>query len=711
MKQILAKSGSVKIEDIPAPLLNDDSVLVEVAYSLVSTGTEISGVTSSGKSLVQRAMERPEQVVRMLDHLRKQGVKKTIAKVQGSLTAGIPIGYSCSGFVLQVGKNVKDIHPGQRIACAGAGIANHAEIVVVPRNLAVTVPEACSLQDAASVTLGSIAMQGVRRTDPRLGESVAVIGLGLLGQITSQLLKAAGCRVIGFDLDTRRVTLAKDLGMDHGFCPTETEIEKQVNHLTGGYGVDSVIITASSESDAIVQQAMHITRKKGRVVVVGAVGLGLQRSPFYEKELDFLISTSYGPGRYDERYERKGLDYPYAYIRWTENRNMEAYLRLIAEGKLMLGTILERQVNILDAPAAYEALKSDSEKPLGVLIDYGLQGGSSAEKLNTKVDLKPFKPSGKISVALVGAGGFAKGMHLPNLHELPDMYHLRAVVSSRGSNAKATADQFDADYATTNYQDVLDDETIDMVMICTRHNLHAQMAINAAKAGKAIFLEKPMALNQNELDDLRAVLEDTQVPFMVGFNRRFSHAAQRAKEIITERQNPLMLHYRVNAGYIPPDHWVHTEEGGGRIVGEACHMLDLFQFLVAPAKVVEVVSAALVPSTGHISAEDNRVITLRYSDGSVATLLYTSLGAVELPKEYLEIYSDGKVLALDDFNALRVYGSNVKGWQGQTQNKGQLEELKAFARYLRAEQAAPISLDELVETTRVSLMASRGETR
>jgi predicted dehydrogenase/threonine dehydrogenase-like Zn-dependent dehydrogenase len=708
MKQILVKSGTVIVEDIPAPLVDDDGVLVEVAYSLVSTGTEISGVVSSGKPLVQRALERPEQVVKILGYLRKLGIKKTFAKVQSSVNAGIPLGYSCSGIVIQVGQNIKDIQPGEHVACAGAGLANHAEIVLVPRNLIVKIPDGCDLRDAASVTLGSIAMQGVRRADTRLGETVAVLGLGLLGQITVQLLKASGCRVIGTDLDARRVALAKNLGLDFGFTPAEEDIENQIRHLTAGHGVDVTIITASSESDAIAQQAMTITRKKGRVVVVGAIGLGLKRSPFYEKELDFLISSSYGPGRYDERYEKKGLDYPYAYVRWTENRNMEEYLRLIAAGKLDIQAILEREVNISDAPGAYEALKSDSEAPLGVLIDYGLEAGEGANKLSTKVTLKPFKPSGNINVAVVGAGGFAKGMHLPNLKELSDMYHLRAIVSGRGSSARATAEQFDADYATTNYQDVLDDETIDMVMICTRHNLHAKMATEAARAGKAIFLEKPMALNQSELDDLAAVLEETQVPFMVGFNRRFSPAARRAKEILENRQGPSMVLYRVNAGYIPQDHWVHTEEGGGRIIGEACHMFDLFQYLVTPAKVVEVSSSALAHPAEHISAEDNRVVTVRYSDGSVATLLYTSLGASELPKEYLEIYVDGKVLVVDDFRSLQVYGSSVKGWQGQNQDKGQLEELKAFAHYLRTGYEAPISLDDMIETTKVSLLASLG---
>ena len=334
MRQVFIKSGSAIVDQVPAPLLDQNGVLVEVAYSLISTGTELSGVEQSGKSLVKRALEQPEKVQKVIDHVRDQGIQKTIAKVREQTEGARPTGYSCSGVVIQAGDNVTDLQPGDRVACAGSGVANHAEIVMVPRNLVVKMPDGCNLRDAASVTLGSIAMQGVRRADPRLGEMVAAIGLGLLGQITVQLLKAAGCRVIGFDLDPRRVELAQQLGMEHGLVSGHVDVENEIRHLTGDHGVDATIITAASESDAIVQQAMQITRKKGRVVVVGAVGLGLERSPFYEKELDFLISCSYGPGRYDEQYEEKGLDYPYAYVRWTENRNMQEYLRLIAEGQV-----------------------------------------------------------------------------------------------------------------------------------------------------------------------------------------------------------------------------------------------------------------------------------------------------------------------------------------------------------------------------------------
>ncbi len=705
MRQVLIRRGQVSVENVPAPLVEDGHILVEVAYSLISAGTEISSVESSGKSLIQRALERPDRVLQVIDHLRKQGIQKTVAKVRGQVAGGSPTGYSCSGIVIQVGRGVNGFQPGDRVACAGAGIANHAEIVLVPTNLAVKVPDGCDLKDAASVTLGAIAMQGVRRADPRLGEIVAVIGLGLLGQLTVQLLKVAGCRVIGLDLDARRVALARKLGADHAFHPAEVELATEIRHLTGDHGVDATIITAASSSDAIVQQAMEITRKKGRVVVVGAVGLGLKRSPFYEKEIDFLISCSYGPGRYDQAYEEKGVDYPYAYVRWTENRNMAEYLRLVAEGRVRLDEILEREYDLAQAPEAYAALQTSSERPLGVLLRYPVHTDEAiASKLETKTVLRDRPVNGKVRIAVIGAGNFAKSVHLPNLQKLSDLYHLRAIVSSTGTNALATAQQFGADYATTSYEDVLADPDVDAVLICTRHHLHAQQAMAAARAGKAIFLEKPMALNQAELDELATVLQQTGVPFMVGFNRRFSPAAQRAKEIIADRQNPMMILYRMNAGYLPPDHWTQTEEGGGRIIGEACHIFDLFQYLV-DAPMVEVSATAIAPKTEHVLAGDNVSATLRYEDGSVATLFYTALGAPCLSKEYMELYVDGKVLILDDYKRLTVHGIGLKGWESTIQDKGHYRELFIFAHYVHQSSLSdlPIPLRDLIETTIVSL--------
>jgi predicted dehydrogenase len=431
----------------------------------------------------------------------------------------------------------------------------------------------------------------------------------------------------------------------------------------------------------------------------------LKRSPLYEKEIDFLISCSYGPGRYDQRYERQGLDYPYAYVRWTEKRNMVEYLRLVAESHVVLDSILEREYDLVDAPAAYEELRTAQDKPLGVLLAYGLGDELREHKLTTKVTLKPFESSGEVQVAVVGAGSFAKGVHLPNLQKLSDVYHLRAVVSATGSNAKATAEQFGAEYATTDYQEVLDDGSVDMVLICTRHHLHGPMAIQAAQAGKAVLLEKPMALNQKDLDKLLSVVGDTGVPLTVGFNRRFSPVAKRMKEIVERRQNPLMVLYRVNAGYLPADHWVHGPEGGGRIIGEACHMFDLFNHLV-DAQVEAVVAEPLRPQAEGVSSSDNVSATVRYVDGSVCTLFYTSLGEPGVGKEYLEVYVDGKVLVADDFQSLQLYGLSGKGWRASGPDKGHRQMLECFARSLAGANPWPIPMEQLVSATRVSFFVS-----
>ena len=709
MKQLLIKKGEVVVEDVPSPLVENGSVLVKVNYSLISAGTEMTGVTASGESLLHKALRQPEKVKQVLNMAKAQGLSKTIEQVKGKLdseSSGTPTGYSCSGIVIDVGESIDDIQIGDNVACAGAGYANHAEIVCVPRNLVVKVPDNLGLKEAASATLGSIAMQGVRRANPTFGETIAVIGLGLVGQITAQILKVAGCRVIGIDLARSKVELAKTLGMDYGFIAGESDFTDSVMKCTSGYGADATIITAATESDLPVQQAMEITRKKGKVVVVGAVGLHLKRSPFYEKEIDFLISCSYGPGRYDSSYEEQGIDYPYAYVRWTENRNMQEYFRMLAEGKINFNALISKEYHVTDASEAYRELKESENRPLGVLLRYGSEETLDEPKApdierKIAVNPKPIKKEGVINVAVIGAGGFAQGVHLPNLQKLSDQYNIYAIVTRTGNNAKQLAKKFGANYCSTDYQEVLKDDNVDMVLIATRHNLHAKMAMEAAKAGKAVFVEKPMAVNQQELDELVKVLEETQVPFMVGFNRRFSPLSVKAKEIISKRQNPMIITYRVNAGYIPLDHWVHTQEGGGRIIGEACHMLDLFNYFT-DSEVKDIQVGTITPQTTDISPRDNLTVTLKYNDGSICTLTYTALGSNKLGKEYIEIYSDGKSLVIDDFKSLRIYTSKSKLFRTRTIEKGHLEEIKAFSQNIKSSSQPAIPIGQLVSATEIS---------
>lgn len=700
MQQVFIKKGKAYIENVPAPIVNENTVLVKVYYSCISVGTEISGVVSSGEPLIRKALKQPEKIAQVIEHTKKIGLSKTIQKVKGELEKSLQPGYSASGEVIEVGANIKDLARGDRVACAGAGIANHAEYIEVPRNLLVKIPEGVGFDVASTMTLGSIAMQGVRRSDVRLGESVAVIGLGILGQITVQLLQANGCRVVGIDLDERRIQKALESGMDKGINPQNEDPVKITTAFADGFGVDAAIITAATASKEPLSRAFQMCRKKGKVVLVGVVGMEMNREDMYTKELDFLISTSYGPGRYDENYEQKGLSYPYAYVRWTETRNMQAYLKLIADKKIDIKPLIEREYNIEEASTAYEELKTTENKPLIVLLRYNQE---KEEQIVRKVEVrsKPIKKNGPISIAIAGAGDFAKGIHLPNLLKLKDYYDLSAIMSKTGSNAKSTAQTFGAQYATTDYTEILGDKNIDAILIATRHNLHTKMAIEALQAGKAVFLEKPMALNKKELDELVQTIDNVKMPFMVGFNRRFSKYAREIKRHISERVNPMIITYQMNAGYIPLDHWVHTKEGGGRIIGEACHIFDLFTYFIE-AKVESISVDRITPKTEHFSGQDNAVITLKYKDGSVCTLIYTALGNNHYPKEFCQMYYDGKIIIIDDYKKLRGYGLKLKEITSKNSQKGQYEELIEFAKYVKGEVLAPIPLWQMIQATELS---------
>jgi len=697
MKQILIKKGQVTVGDVPAPFVGAGEVLVQVHYSCISTGTEMSGIKSSGEPLYKKALKKPQDVKKTLEMIRTRGLKNTIVRVKSKIDMAKPIGYSASGVVLEVGKEIKDIKQGDRVACAGLGIANHAEFIAVPRNLMVKVSQDLPLDIASTVTLGSIAMQGVRRADPELGEYVTIIGLGILGQLTSQMLKVNGCKVIGIDKDQKRVDTALSLGMDRGLNPVNGNIIDEAMRFSNGFGVDSVIITASTQSSEIINQAMEMCRKKGRVVIVGAVGLNLRREEFYKKELDVLISMSYGPGRYDEKYETKGEDYPYAYVRWTENRNMEEYLCLLNNKKINIKPLIERIYPVEDALKAYDELKTGSSRPLTVLLEYNKE---SIPERKIIVSTKKIQKD-KINIALIGVGSFAKAMHLPNLRRLNNFYNIYAIVDKIGNNAKSIAKEYGVSYATTDFREVLKDKDVNMLIIATRHNLHAQMAAEAAEAGKAIFLEKPMALNREELNKLVAVLEKTKVPFMVGFNRRFSPYVKRIKEVIKNRQNPMIINYRENAGFMPKDHWVHTEEGGGRNIGEACHIYDLFNFLTE-SEVESISVSSIVPKTEQYSGNDNFVTTIKYRDGSVCNLVYTALGTRKVPKEKMEIYVDGKIIYLNDYKKLEIFGTRVEKMGTKIQSKGHYEEMIEFARSIKEGDGYPIPLWQLIQATQIS---------
>ncbi len=718
MIQALVKKGRVLPEEVPAPVVSSGAVLIKVVNSCISAGTELSNVTGSGKSLIKRALEQPENIRKALNMIKSDGIAKAYAKIHAKLETGTPTGYSISGIVIAVGKGITDIKPGDRVAASGAGIANHAEYVDVPRNLVMRIPDGLDFTAASTVTLGGIAMQGVRRADIALGEFAVVFGAGIIGQLTIQMLAVCGARVIAVDIDEKRLELAKRMGAAVAFNPQQEDAIKPVIHYTGSQGADVVLFCAATDNSKTLSDAFAMCRKKGRLVMVGVWGKEFNRDDIYKKELDFLISTSYGPGRYDPDYEERGLDYPYAYIRWTENRNMEEYLRLLSEEKISVKSLIDSSYPIMEVEEAFAALQKPG-RPLMVFLDYGEAVPESFASLanhprkimmqnrsNNKMESK------RVRVGMIGAGGFATEMHLPNLQSLAGKYEIKGICDLAGAGAKDTATKFGAEYSTTDYHEILSDPNIDFVMICTRHNLHGKMVIEALRAGKHTFVEKPLCTTKEELDEIREFYntiktQNSKIPLlMVGFNRRFSKYAQEIKKQVENRINPLFIHYRMNAGYIPLDHWVHTEEGGGRIIGEACHIIDLFSF-ITESHVKAYSAAGLRPKTGSISSSDNKSIILEYEDGSVATLEYFASGAKELSKEWLEVHFDEKSIIVDDYKSIRGFGVKVNNISSQKPEKGHFEELVELQRFLHGERNVwPIVLDSMIETTEVTLELS-----
>jgi predicted dehydrogenase/threonine dehydrogenase-like Zn-dependent dehydrogenase len=702
MKQVLIRSGQAVVEQVPAPVLEPGTVLVRVDHSCISAGTEMSAVRASGVPLWQRAVRQPAKVRRLAETAATQGLSATRTLVERKLSEAQATGYSASGTVVGVGEGITDLALGDRVACAGAQNAHHAEVIRVPRNLTAPIPAGLGFAEASTVTLGAIALQGVRRAQPTLGETFVVIGLGILGQLTAQLLRANGCRVIGTDLDPARVQLAVELGAA-GLDQQTGNGVAEVSRLTDGIGADGVIITAATTSDAVISTAFRMCRRKGRVVLVGDVGLHLKRHDLYEKELDFFISTSYGPGRYDPTYEEQGQDYPVGYVRWTENRNMVEYLRLLAEGRIRIDRLIGSIHPVDQASEAYASLESEADRPLIALISYP-EESSSEERVVWYPTTAKATP-GAIRVALVGAGAFARAVHLPNMASLRDEFELRAVVSRTGHNAAAVARQFKAAYATTEFERILDDPDVDLVIIATRHDLHASMALQALQHGKHVLVEKPLALTRAELDQIAGFLgRPSEAPgpvLLTGFNRRFSPYARRIAELTVDRKSPMILDYRMNAGYIPPGNWVHGPEGGGRNLGEACHIYDLFTYLTG-SRVVDVHARAIHAQTAHYLPGDNFVASMSFDDGSLATLTYTSLGAKDYPKERLDVFVDGRVLSLDDYKSLTVSGARSGGLSTSRQDKGQRDELLALARALRSGEW-PIPLWQQLQATEIAL--------
>ncbi len=690
MKQVQQnyRSGELKVADVPAPRVGSGSLLIATRYSLISSGTERQSMELAKASLVGKAVARPDLVRRVIRNVQRDGFAPTFEKVTSKLDTPISLGYSISGVVVEVGRDVSGFTVGDHVACAGAGMASHAEINVVPKNLTVRTPDGVSDEDASFVTLGAIALQGVRQAAPTLGEAVVVMGLGLIGLLTVQLLKANGCRVLGFDPNAERAKLAMELGADFA---VSDGLPEAVAGFTGGYGADAVLLTASTKSNEPINLAAEISRLKGRIVLVGLVGMTIDREPFYKRELDLKLSMSYGPGRSDPSYEIAGHDYPLPYVRWTEQRNMSAFLDLIATGKITPQKLVTHRFAIADAVQAYDLMER-GEPHLAMLLTFDAEANAKNIARRFSLGTKDKETArGGSNIAFIGVGNYAKGMLLPALKKTKGV-KLTTVVTSTGISAGHSGEKYGFAVAATDPAAAYEDPATDTVFIATRHDTHARLATAALNAGKHVFLEKPLAMNDAELQETLEAAAASKGLLTVGFNRRFSPLLVQLKEAVTPRTTPLVMLYRINAGAIPGDSWVQRSEGGGRIVGEVCHFVDALIYL-ADSLPIEVSAQAARDHDDAVS------ILIKFADGSTGVIVYSALGDSAVPKEYLEVFGAGRVAQLDDYCRLTLTQNGRQKTAKQAQDKGQSQLVAAFLKAAREGGAAPVPYDQLAAVT------------
>ena len=710
MKQVVQnyRTGELKVDELPPPALKPGGVLVRTACSLISAGTEKTSVETVKSSLIGKARSRPDLVKQVIDSFKREGLSSTYEKVKAKLSQSKALGYSASGVVTAVGRDADEFRVGDRVACAGGGYASHAEVIFIPRNLCCKIPEGVTQEAAAYTTVGAIAMQGIRQADPRLGETVAVIGLGLVGQLAVQILKAAGCQVLGFDIDPVACELALKSGADSVSSDSSTS-RAACAALTSGRGADSVVITAATKSSEPIELAAELARDRARIVVVGSVGMDVPRHSFYAKELELRLSRSYGPGRYDPEYEEKGSDYPVGYVRWTEKRNMESFLRLVAEGKINTTLLTTHRFSVANATRAYDLILNGGKRYCGVVLEYpdaDQPGSLRTTQTNTKS-----VTADDIGISFIGAGNFARGVLLPatkrSMKALPvNTVRLLGVCAATGLSAKGTAEQFGFNYSTTDSHEVLGDDRSQIVFIATRHDSHARLAAEALRQGKHVFVEKPLAINDADLHEVVLAAGESSGVLMVGFNRRFAPIATEIKTRFVNRTGPMSVVYRVNAGQLPREHWAHDAgEGGGRIIGEACHFIDFIQYLTG-AQPSRVSATAVAGPNSSGAVDDSAAINLAMTDGSIGTIIYTASGDPTVPKERVEIFCDRSVATIDDFRrGTFVSGRKTARLGRGTQDKGHAEEVAAFLGAVQQGKPSPIELESLIATTLASFAA------
>jgi predicted dehydrogenase/threonine dehydrogenase-like Zn-dependent dehydrogenase len=710
MKQLLQNisNGETLIVDVPIPQVQDGMALVRTQASLVSAGTERMLVEFAGKSLVGKALSRPDLVRQMLDKARREGVLSTVEAAMNRLDQPMPLGYSSSGVVELLGEGMQGFKVGDRVACAGGGYAIHAEYALIPHNLLVVLPEQVDFESGAFSTLGAIALHGFRLSQAQLGETVGIIGLGLLGQLAVLIARAAGCHAFGVDLDANRVSLACQLGGTAVLRPQAMEASQAFTH---GLGLDNILICADTPSDDPVELAGEIARDRGHVVAIGAVGLTIPRKVYYIKELSFINSRSYGPGRYDPAYEEAGQDYPIGYIRWSEGRNLEAFVKMLAEAQVDVKPLISHRFPIEKAPAAYELITDKTNQSfLGVLLTYPEAGLRRIKLPEASMPVKksslPITGVNAVRLGVLGAGNFANAVMLPVLKKLPSI-ELVSITSTSGFHAQFASKKFGFKYTAVSENEILQDPQVNTVCVLTRHHLHAEQVVHALQAGKHVFCEKPLATTSEQLTQIKQQLfgSENSPLLMVGFNRRFAPLARSLYEFIQPHHEPLLATYRINAGNIPLTHWVQDPfQGGGRIIGEGCHFVDFLNFLVGMNPIS--VSTQSLPDDNRYR-EDNVVMTFTYPDGSVGSVIYLANGDKAFPKERIEVFIGGRVAVLNDFRTLELVSQGKRQVFRSIlrQDKGHQSEWEAFSQAIIAGAAPPIPYEQLFGVTEATFAA------
>ncbi len=695
MKQIIQdlKNGATILEEIPMPLVKRGAVLIKTHRSLVSLGTEKMLVEFGKGNLIAKARQQPDKVKQVLDKIKTEGLMPTLEAVFNKLGEPLPLGYCNAGEVIAVGEGVTEFSIGDRVASNG----HHAEVVCVPKNLVAKIPDNVTYEEASFAVIGSIGLQGIRLVNPTLGETVVVIGLGLIGLLTAELLVANGCQVIGFDYDQRKVELAQQKGVQ-AFNAANGDVVKIVESLTHQIGADAVLITASASSNDVISQAANMSRKRGRIVLVGVIGLDIKRDDFYKKELSFQVSCSYGPGRYDEDYEQKGVDYPIGFVRWTEKRNFETILQAISKRQIAVTDLITERVPLKEYLTIYNNLGKGS---IASILEYTPDRVQEARTV--EVVQKSWKGSGKGIIGIIGAGNFTKMTVMPSLKNSGAQY--KYISSAGGLTATSLAKKYGIAQATTDYRQILDDQDVDLVIITTRHDLHARMVTETLQSGKHVFVEKPLAIDQEGLaaiiDAYRHLGNGASVN--VGFNRRFSPYAQKAKSLIGEAGADLNMIATMNAGFIPRDVWVQDmKTGGGRIIGEACHFIDLMQFF-SSSQVRSVVMSGLGVQPEENT--DNAIITLRFENGAQGVIHYFSNGSKSYPKERIELYTQGRTLVIDNFRKMSGYGFGRFSTLRSGLDKGHKAQFKALVDNIKTTGQPLVAFDDLVNTTKASFAA------